>query len=312
MIQVQNLKKDFGPIRAVDDVSFEIEKGTILACLGPNGAGKTTTIRMMAGYLSPTAGTAIVNGVDVVQNPTGAQKHIGYMPENTPLYTDMTVTEFLSFVAEIRGFGGAEKGKQVDRVIEKCFLQPVRHRSIDQLSKGFRQRTCLAQTLIHDPPVLLLDEPTEGLDPNQKKIVRDMMREMADEKVIMLSTHVLEEVEAICSRVIIISAGKMVADSTPRDLKHRSPSFNAVTLDIVAPSEEAQQAFGGIGDVDRVEVLDAGSEKQRLRLYPKNQQALAAQAMDVARDRKWMITDMSTDGGRLDEVFRDLTTTQEN
>ena len=205
MIKVEHLVKKFGLRTAVNDVSFRVEKGTVLGFLGPNGAGKTTTIRMIAGYLPPTSGAVEVNGIDVVADPVAAQKQIGYMPENTPLYDEMTVEAFLNFLAEIRGFAGADRRRQADAIIEKCMLSSVRHQPIETLSKGYRRRTCLAQTLIHDPAVLLLDEPTEGLDPNQKQVVREMIERMAQNKIIVLSTHVLEEVEAICSRVMIIS-----------------------------------------------------------------------------------------------------------
>lgn len=218
MIKVQNLVKEFGARRAVDGVSFSVEPGTVLGFLGPNGAGKTTTIRMIAGFLKPTAGQIMVNGINILENPVEAQRQVGYMPERTPLYEEMTVEDFLRFAAELRGYQGRERDERVDHALKACILEPVRHQVIETLSKGYRQRTCLAQAIIHDPSVLLLDEPTEGLDPNQKKVVRDMIVEMGKRKVIMISTHVLEEVEAICSRVIIISGGRVVADNPPAEL----------------------------------------------------------------------------------------------
>ncbi|HMO50699.1 MAG TPA: ATP-binding cassette domain-containing protein [Kiritimatiellia bacterium] len=218
MIRVDNLVKEFGPRRAVDGVSFSVEPGTVLGFLGPNGAGKTTTIRMIAGFLKPTQGQILVNNINMLQDPIMAQRQVGYMPERTPLYDEMTVEAFLRFVAALRGYQGSERQGRVDQVLRSCFLEPVRHQVIETLSKGYRQRTCLAQAILHDPSVLLLDEPTEGLDPNQKKVVRDMIIEMGKKKVIMISTHVLEEVEAICSRVIIISRGRVVADNPPAEL----------------------------------------------------------------------------------------------
>lgn len=218
MIRVDNVTKEFGSRRAVDGVSFSVEPGTVLGFLGPNGAGKTTTIRMIAGFLKPTSGTIYVNGINIQQDPVGAQRDVGYMPERTPLYDEMTVEAFLRFAAEMRGFRGKAREERVSQALAACFLEPVRRQVIETLSKGFRQRTCLAQAIIHDPKVLLLDEPTEGLDPNQKKVVRDMITTMGRSKVIMISTHVLEEVEAICSRVIIISRGKVVADNPPAEL----------------------------------------------------------------------------------------------
>ncbi len=311
MIKLEHLVKNFGPRRAVDDVSFEADKGTVLAFLGPNGAGKTTTIRMVAGYLTPTSGTAWVEGINVVEDPVKAQKRIGYMPENAPLYDDMLVESFLRFVAEIRGFTGKKRDRRVEEVMESCFLLPVRRQAIDTLSKGYRQRTSFAQTLLHDPPVLLLDEPTEGLDPNQKQVVRNMIRGMGEDKIIMLSTHVLEEVEAVCSRAIIISNGKIVADDTPAALKKRSDSYNRMTIELVAPREEAVAALSRIGDVREVEVLESGREKQILRLIPRQQQSLGPAVMDTVRRRDWLMVGMETDRGRLDEVFRRITTTED-
>ncbi len=311
MIEVENLVKEFGTRRAVDDVSFTVEKGTVLGFLGPNGAGKTTTMRMIAGFLAPTAGTARVMGLPIQPRPELAQKHIGYMPENSPLYGEMTVETLLRFVAELRGLRGGARNKRVDEVIEMCFLQAARHQMIDTLSKGYRQRTCMAQAFLHDPPVLLLDEPTEGLDPNQKKVVRDMIKRMGAEKAIMLSTHVLEEVEALCSRVIIISEGKLVIDSSPADLKRRSPSYNQLTLRVAADAEEARAAFAAIPDVERVDLLRAENGSTELRLYPRDQQPLATSTLELSRSRGWQVLDMQTESGRLDEVFRNVTITDD-
>lgn len=305
MIKAQELVKDFGRRRAVDSVSFEAEKGTVLGFLGPNGAGKTTTIRMVAGFLPPTSGTVHVKGINVAVDPVAAQKSIGYLPESTPLYEDMTVSGFLRFIAEVRGFSGAERNRRADRAIERCFLQPVRNQSIDTLSKGYRQRTCLAQALLHDPDILLLDEPTEGLDPNQKQVVRDMIREMAAERVIMLSTHVLEEVEAICTRAIIISAGKVVADDTPAALKTRSRHYNAVTL--CAKGEGIADALEKLPDIGNIETLSDGN----LIVFPKVGKPIATDVLDAAQNNKWIVSDIKVDEGRLDDVFRQITTTED-
>ena len=309
MIKVEHLVKRFGLRTAVDDVSFSVEKGTVLGFLGPNGAGKTTTIRMIAGYLPPTSGTVEVNGIDVAADPVAAQKQIGYMPENTPLYDEMTVQGFLAFMAELRGFGGKARDRRVDEIMEKCMLGSVRHQTVETLSKGYRRRTCLAQTLIHDPAVLLLDEPTEGLDPNQKQVVRDMIDRMARDKIIMLSTHVLEEVEAICSRVMIISEGKLKVDSNPADLKKRSASYNTLTIEVLAPAEQALQAFGQIPDVAQVVPVASQGNKQILKLVPRDKQSLSVGAIETAARHLWMVTEMRSDPGRLDEVFRQITTT---
>ena len=224
MLIVEALQKKYGAIEAVRGVSFEVKKGEVLGFLGPNGAGKSTTMRMITGFLPPTAGTARIQGFDIQDDPVAAKQRLGYLPENAPAYSDMTVTSFLRFIASVRGWKGRGAQSRVDEIIERCSLTGVRHRSIDTLSKGYRQRVCFAQSILHDPPVLIMDEPTDGLDPNQKHIVRTMIREMAREKAIVVSTHILEEVDAVCTRAIIISDGRIVAQGTPAELRARSPS----------------------------------------------------------------------------------------
>jgi len=231
MINVQNLRKEFGSKVAVNGVTFSVEKGQVLGCLGPNGAGKSTTMRMITGYFRPTSGSISIGGVDMLSDPETAKRSIGYLPENAPLYSDMTVASFLGFCAELRGLTGAARSKAIDRVLELCFLESVRNQSVDTLSKGYKHRTCFAQSIIHDPDVLILDEPTDGLDPNQKHEVRGLIKRMGQNKAIIFSTHILEEVEAACSRAIIIDRGKVVADGTPDELKKLVPGVN--TLDAV-------------------------------------------------------------------------------
>lgn len=224
MLEVKDIWKSFGLIQAVRGISFQVTKGEILGFMGPNGAGKTTTMRMIAGFLPPGAGTAIVCGHDVIKEPVAAKKCIGYLPENAPVYSDMTVTNFLKFIAGVRGFRGIQRKEKVENAIKQCYLDEVRHQGIETLSKGYKQRVCFAQAVLHDPPVLIMDEPTDGLDPNQKHTVRTMIKEMSKEKVIVISTHILEEVDAVCSRAIIINNGMIVANSTPEGLKARTPS----------------------------------------------------------------------------------------
>jgi ABC-2 type transport system ATP-binding protein len=224
MIEVKGLVKTYGPIRAVDGVSFSVKRGDVLGFLGPNGAGKSTTMKMITGFLRPDAGSAKVDGIDVSEDPVAVKSRLGYLPENAPAYPEMTVEEFLSFIAEVRGFRTPEaKRVQVERAIALTHLAPVRKQSIETLSKGFKQRVGFAQALLHDPAVLVLDEPTDGLDPNQKNEVRALIKSMAVEKAVILSTHILEEVDAICNRVIIISQGKVVTDETPDRLRARKP-----------------------------------------------------------------------------------------
>src|SRR6185369_11208812 len=230
MIKVQSLTKNFGPKLAVNDISFSVERGEVLGFLGPNGAGKSTSMRMITGFIPPSAGTVTVGGFDIIQNPIEAKRLIGYLPENAPAYTDMTVHGFLNFAAEIRGLRGDARKKAVARVVEMCFLQTVLHQSVETLSKGYRHRTCFAQSIIHDPDVLVLDEPTDGLDPNQKHEIRGLIRRMGEKKAIIFSTHILEEVDAVCSRAIIIDRGKIVANGTPAELRQKSEWAGAVTL----------------------------------------------------------------------------------
>ena len=236
MIKVENLCKHFGAKIAVNDISFTVEKGEVLGFLGPNGSGKSTTMRIITGYYPATSGRVTVGGFDVAEHPLEAKRLMGYLPESAPGYADMTVHGFLGFAAELRGLNGSAKKAAIDRVIEMCFLQTVVYQTIDTLSKGYKHRTCLAQSLIHDPQVLIMDEPTDGLDPNQKHEVRNLIRKMAPEKAIIFSTHILEEVEEACTRAIIIDRGRMVASGTPAELKARSPSgrlddvFRSLTL----------------------------------------------------------------------------------
>jgi ABC-2 type transport system ATP-binding protein len=223
MIEVKGLHKTYGSKRAVNGVSFTVRPGDILGFLGPNGAGKSTTMKMITGFLRPTAGTAVVGGHDVTQDPVAVKRQIGYLPESAPAYGEMSVVEFLLFIAEARGFRGADRTAPVQRAIKLTHLEGVRHQTIETLSKGFKQRVGFAQALLHDPAVLILDEPTDGLDPNQKNEVRALIKELAAEKAVVLSTHILEEVEAICTRIILISEGRVVVDETPAEFQARQP-----------------------------------------------------------------------------------------
>jgi ABC-2 type transport system ATP-binding protein len=311
MITVKNLVKDFGARRAVDDVSFEVNIGEVLGFLGPNGAGKSTTMRMITGFIHPTSGTCTVKGNDVTKEPVAARTHIGYLPENAPAYGDMTVWEFLQFMARMRGYSGDEVTIKADEAMERCFITSVKDQTIETLSKGYRQRTCFAQAILHDPPVLILDEPTDGLDPNQKQVVRNMITEMAQEKVIIFSTHVLEEVDAVCNRAIIISNGKIVADAAPNSLRRQSRLYNAVEITVTATPDNARAAFNSIPDVRDVEVEQASGDQVRCRILPKDQQSIATQVLDKARSQEWIVTHVEAHAGRLDDVFRDLTMTED-
>ncbi len=311
MIQVQDLKKVFGTKVAVDGVSFKVEKGEVLGFLGPNGAGKSTTMRMVTGYFEPTAGTISVGDVDMLAEPERAKKFLGYLPENAPLYSDMTVASFLGFCAEIRGLTGAAKSKALDRVLDMCFLDSVRNQSVDTLSKGYRHRTCFAQSIIHDPEVLILDEPTDGLDPNQKHEVRGMIKRMGENKAIIFSTHILEEVEAACSRAIIIDRGRVVADGTPSELKLRSP--NAGSLRVVlrgATGAAIREQLGQLPGVQRIEAVDTSETGLVARVLPgktKQTADIAAELAALASAKSWKLEELHQEEGKLDEVFRSIT-----
>ena len=309
MIETQNLCKTFGSITAVDDLSFSVAKGELLGFLGPNGAGKSTTMKILTCFLAPNSGTARVCGHDVFDQPMEVRRSVGYLPENAPAYSEMSVVSFLKFVGRIRGFSGGELEKAVDAIIEKCSLTDVRHQQFDTLSKGYKRRVGLAQALIHDPQVLILDEPTDGLDPNQKREVRNLISEMASDKVIVISTHILEEVDAICTRAIIIAHGRLVADGTPEELKQKSRYHGAVTMTIRdGDIDSIKAAVRGIGNVDAIDVLSDGDDKlKRFRVFPKRGKSIASDVSQLSREKHWNLDELHVEQGRLDEVFRDLT-----
>jgi ABC-2 type transport system ATP-binding protein len=309
MIQVENLRKEFGSKVAVDGVSFTVEKGEVLGFLGPNGAGKSTTMRMVTGYFRPTSGSISVGGLDMLEEPEQAKRSIGYLPENAPLYSDMTVATFLGFAAELRGLTGGEKSKALDRVLDMCFLDSVRNQSVDTLSKGYRHRTCFAQSIIHDPDILILDEPTDGLDPNQKHEVRGMIRRMGENKAIIFSTHILEEVEAACSRAIIIDRGKVVADGTPAELKKKGPNAGTLTIGLsnAAGAKEAIDAVKGIASSEMV--WSKGDQVLVRAVAGKGSTTveLAREVVKLASAKNWQLEELHQEEGKLDEVFRSIT-----
>ena len=308
MIKVENLEKSFGTKRAVAGVTFSVERGEILGFLGPNGAGKSTTMRMITGFIPPSAGCITVGGHDVVEDPLPAKRLIGYLPENAPAYTDMTVQGFLSFAAEIRGLRGDARLRAVNRAVEMCFLETVRHQSVETLSKGYRHRTCFAQSIIHDPEVLVLDEPTDGLDPNQKHEVRSIIRRMGEKKAIIFSTHILEEVDAVCSRAIIIDRGRIVANGTPLELRRKSEFAGAVTLCVRGTSAAAvTQKLSQLSSARRTSVIADNGSKVTVTVFPKPNQdgELTRAVLDATHG--WQVEALRTEEGRLDEVFRSIT-----
>ena len=310
MIKVENLTKAFGAKIAVNDLSFGVERGEVLGFLGPNGAGKSTTMRMVTGFIPPTSGNIYVGGHDVLQDPIRAKRLIGYLPENAPGYADMTVEGFLKFVAELRGLNGDGRKRAVNRAVELCFLENVLYQTIDTLSKGYKHRTCLAQSLIHDPDVLILDEPTDGLDPNQKHEVRNLIKRMGENKAIVFSTHILEEVEAVCSRVIIIDRGRIVANGTPAELKARSASSGAVLLRVSGMAAATlSERLAQVPGATRVEILRESEGQVEARVYPDKAAgaALTRNVAEAGAREGWHIDEIHTEEGRLDEVFRTIT-----
>ncbi|HTP95658.1 MAG TPA: ATP-binding cassette domain-containing protein [Burkholderiales bacterium] len=312
MIQVENLSKTFGPKLAVDRISFAVERGEVLGFLGPNGAGKSTTMRIITGFYPATSGAVRVGGFDIAEHPLEAKRLFGYLPENAPSYADMTVYGFLGFCAEMRGLAGDAKKRAIGRVVEMCFLESVLYQSVDTLSKGYRHRTCLAQSLIHDPGILVLDEPTDGLDPNQKHEVRTLIKSMGENKAIVFSTHILEEVEAACTRAIIIDRGRIVANGTPGELKRKSDVAGAVVVAIAGDAAAAAvtDKLAALPGVRGCERLGAGAGPLRLRVLPATPGAdgtLTRAIGELAAQERWRIEELSVEEGRLDEVFRSIT-----
>jgi ABC-2 type transport system ATP-binding protein len=308
MIEIRQLVKRFGPFTAVDGVSFSVQKGEVLGFLGPNGAGKSTTMKMATGFLTPTSGTAVIGGHDVVKAPQAVKEKIGYLPEGAPAYPDMTPETFLNFIAQVRGLTGDQKKKRIGEVVAKVHLEGVMRQSIDTLSKGFKRRVGLAQAILHDPEVLIMDEPTDGLDPNQKHEVRTLIQEMAPHKAIVLSTHILEEVEAVCTRAVVISRGRLVADGTPAQLQSRSRFHNAVSVSVragVAP-EQVRSELSRVSGVASVEDAPANG-KPTFVVFPKGGRAIVNEVNQAIRDRGWVVDELRVESGKLDEVFRTLT-----
>jgi ABC-2 type transport system ATP-binding protein len=308
MVRLDRLTKRFGPVHAVADVSFAVARGEVLGFLGPNGAGKSTTMRMLTGFITPTAGTASVMGYDVVVDPIEVKRRVGYLPEGAPLYGDMTALAFLRFVAAMRGLRGSDGASKIEAAVARTQLEEVAHRPIDTLSKGFKRRVGLAQALLHDPPVLVLDEPTDGLDPNQKHGVRRLISEMAGDKAIIISTHILEEVEAICTRAVIIARGRIVADAHPGELKRRSRHHNAVRLTVNANLEpKLQELLANLPEVEAIETAGAVNGVATLLALPRQGQEIGRPIGELLRRSGLEVDELVLEQGRLDDVFRDLT-----
>jgi ABC-2 type transport system ATP-binding protein len=307
MIEISHLTKRYGALTAVDDINFNVAPGEVLGFLGPNGAGKSTTMRMIAGFLAPTSGAVKVCGHDVASDPIAAKHCMGYLPEGAPSYPEMTVAAFLSFIADVRGLKGSARKQRLDAVTERLALAPVLQQVIETLSKGFKRRVGLAQAILHDPQVLILDEPTDGLDPNQKHEVRTLINDMASDKIIVISTHILEEVDAVCNRAIIIAGGKLLADDTPQGLEQRSRYYNAVTLRFNAHDAlpGIRERVASLQDVEHAELVE---KEHRITAFPRNGRAVLPALTALAQNERWDLKEIHLEPGRLDEVFRAITT----
>ena len=306
MIECRELTKQFGPLLAVDNLSFEVSPGEVLCFLGPNGAGKTTTMRIIAGFLPATSGRARVCGFDVETQATAAKRRIGYLPEGAPSYPEMTARTFLEFIADTRELTGARRRSRLDEVFGLLHLEPVLEQTIETLSKGYRRRVGLAQAILHDPEVLILDEPTDGLDPNQKHEVRQLINQMSASKTIIISTHLLEEVDAVCNRAIIIARGRILADDTPRNLEARSRFHNAISLKPADPSQ-LQALRGEIDALPEVVETELDQRSERLTAFFADRRLSLKAINQLADNRGWELSELHLESGRLDEVFRSIT-----
>jgi ABC-2 type transport system ATP-binding protein len=305
MIKTEALTKRYGTLTAVDAVSFTASPGEVLGFLGPNGAGKTTTMRMLAGFITPTSGRASICGHDVDTDPIAARSCLGYLPEGAPAYGEMTVRDFLDFIADLRRLRGAARAR-IDTAIERLQLQSVLSQTIETLSKGFRRRVGLAQAIMHDPPVLILDEPTDGLDPNQKHEVRTLINDMAGDKTVIISTHILEEVDAVCTRAIIIARGRIVADDTPQGLAARSRYHNAVSLQLGRP-EQLAMARAAVAALPWVAAVEVNERDARLTALPRDGALLLDALSALTTSQGIALKELHLESGRLDEVFRTIT-----
>ncbi len=302
MVKVENLSKTFGRFKAVDQLSFSVEAGEVLGFLGPNGAGKSTTMKMITGFIAPSSGTAQIGDFDIRRQPVQAKALLGYLPEGAPAYADMTPLQFLRFAAAIRSLGPTAD-KRINEVVEQLMLQDVLHRPIDTLSKGFKRRVGIAQAILHDPSILILDEPTDGLDPMQKHEVRSLITNLAEDKIVIVSTHILEEVNAVCSRALIIANGQLVVDAKPEELEAQSEYHGAVTLKL-ADNTDPRAALQGLPSVFRVE--NYPDDPKRVTAVPNSGSPIFNDIQALAQRESWAVEEMFAERGRLEDVFRRL------
>jgi ABC-2 type transport system ATP-binding protein len=313
LIEVTNLRKQFGHLIAVDGVSLTVQRGEVLGFLGPNGAGKSTTMKMITGFLAPTSGEIKICGRPLADDPLSAKTRIGYLPEGAPAYGEMTPATFLDFIGDIRGLSRATKDLRIREVVAKIHLEGVLQQSIETLSKGFKRRVGLAQAILHDPEILIMDEPTDGLDPNQKHEVRALIKEMAPNKGIIISTHILEEVDAVCTRAAIIAKGQLLFAGTPAELAARSRYHNAVTFSVdTVRASEISRSLRELSGVGAIEVSEGDNGTTHLTALSRDGQPLYAAVEAATRNHGWPTREMFVEGGHLDEVFRTITTGVDN
>ena len=306
MIEIKNLTRKFEQVVAVDDLSFDVREGEVLGFLGPNGAGKSTTMKVITGFLSPSSGSVTITGFDIGGQPLEAKSLIGYLPEGAPSYGDMTTLAFLRFIARIRGYRGQQAEDRIAAVMRDVALESVARQTIETLSKGFKRRVGLAQAILHDPKVLILDEPTDGLDPNQKNQVRELIRNLAKDKIVIISTHILEEVTAVCTRAIIIDRGKIVADGAPGELEARSRYHQAVEVRLSSEIDLAAE-LAGVAEIAGVERGDSNSADSAIFTILSRGEPIFAQVSELAQRRQWPVEEFHVRRGQLEDVFRTVT-----
>ena len=305
MIDVKNISKSFGNIKAVDELSFKVEKGEVLGLLGPNGAGKTTTMRMLTGYLYPDDGTITINGKNILKNTEKIRKNIGYMPENNPIYKDMLVEELLKFVLSLRGVEKKNQRKLIDKVVKETGIEKVYYRPIGELSKGYKQRVGLAQALIHEPEILILDEPTEGLDPNQRNDIRKLIKEIGKERTIIISTHVMQEVSAMCNRVVIINEGKLVADGSPKELEENAQGGGIIELTVAGTGVIAE--LKELKEVIKIDTISGRTKQKEFEIQYTGEETFFESLSKLVRKKKWTIYKLNERTSSLEDIFYQLT-----
>jgi len=310
-IQVRGISKSFGLTKAVDSLSFEVRRGEVVGFLGPNGSGKTTTMRMLTSFYTPDEGEILIDGVDSQEQDMVTRQSIGYLPENNPLYGDLLVSEYLRFVADLRGMPPAERRENLDRTVTEAGLSEVYNRPINQLSKGYRQRVGLAQAILHQPAVLVLDEPTEGLDPNQRMTIRELVGSLGKDKTVLLSTHIMQEVEVTCERVLVINRGQLIADSTVAELMKRAKGLQAVYV-VEVEGSEVESGLNSLPNVDSIERMDPVAGRKRYRVSPSGDDDPRPDIFGLAKKRDWILWELHEEQARLEDVFHALTTTQQS